>query len=169
MIKMKSVSIKVLCAGIFLLLITVLATGYSLAKEGKKEIKVEGEYKNQSAVVTVSITDPDSLEITEDDYFEYLDEVQIGEGLTIPLKTDEDLAKMNQTATSDALLENERIVRTKKAEKADSKIIKTAQRKADRAAKEKYDAIWNQPSENMKLPEDTSGMTKTYMDYKTVT
>ena len=162
---------------IFFMIITAFS-GISFAAENegsvsdnttKKLVKIEGKYMDETAYVKVRITDPDSIEVSDDDYYKFLTELEIGDGLTIPLDDEDDLSKMRAIATSEAIRNNEKAVQLKKAQRIEKETVKKAKAEARAKAKKQYEKVWNQKYEVMGLPAATDGSTKTYMDYRTVT
>lgn len=135
----------------------------------KKLVKIEGKYMDETAYVKVRITDPDSIEVTDDDYYKFLTELEIGDGLKIPLEDEGDLSRMRAIATSEAIRNNEKAVQLKKAQRIEKETVKKAKAEARAKAKKQYEKVWNQKYEIMGLPAATNGSTKTYMDYRTVT
>lgn len=135
----------------------------------KVESEFEGQYDTQKASVEVKLKDPSKIKVEKKDYFKYLKKLSIGNGLYIPFRSEKDFTKMNEIATSEGRMANERAVQLKIAKKADRKKIAAAKEEAYALAVQKYDQIWNMPSEYCRVPKSTSGTTKTYMDYKTVT
>lgn len=135
----------------------------------KNQLIVKGKYKDVTAQVVVKITDPEVMNVRDNDYIKYLSEAQLGDGLTVPMETKDDFLNMKMNAICEAMEQNKEAVQMKKAKLHDSNLMKRAEKEAQRKAKARYDAIWSQPHEDMALPKETDGRTKTYMDYKAVT
>lgn len=156
---------------ISLVVLISICCGETHAKSSDKmtDYKVEGIYKDQKAYEKIKIIDPESLEVDAKDYIKFLTQAQIGDGLSIPMESEKDFAKMNEIATAKALNDNENAVQLSKAKRLYRNTIKQAKIIAKEKAKAKYYAVWHQEAINMDLPSDTDGSTKTYMDYKTVT
>jgi hypothetical protein len=169
--------IKLCLSAAVVMIAVIMATGISFAADSdkvskhadKKVIKIEKRYKDVKASVKVKIVNPDNMEVKDDDFIKFLTEAYISDKLRIPMESEADLLQMDQNATTEALEKNKSIIQLEKAKRKDSRLVKAAEKRALRKAKRLYKKIWNQPSQEMGLPEDTSGRTKTYMDYKTVT
>lgn len=149
---------------------TALLTGAGTAS-GAAKIKgtVTGEYMGTKAEVEVELTNPANLEVTKKDYYRYLTEMEIGGGLTMPMDSEDDYDVMIEKATTEAIEHNEQEVQRRKANRLDKQVLDDAKKRADALAKEAFETQWILLNEKMELPKDTTGSTKTYMDYKTVT
>ena len=146
----------------------LLSSGTAFAAT-KVKGTVTGEYMGEKAEVEVELTNPANLEVTKKDYYRYLTDVEIGGGLTIPLDTEDDYDKMMEKATTEAIEKNEKEVQKRKANRIDKNVLEDAEKRAKALAKEAFEVNWILLNEKMELPKDTTGVTKTYMDYKTVT
>ena len=154
----------------FILALTVVLGSFSFASAAEKKTQiVSAEYMGVTGEVEAVLTDPESLEIDVQDYYKYMTELEIGNGLTIPMEKEEDYEEMLQIATAEAIESNEREVKERKARRLDKDLIKKAEDEAKAKAKENFEQEWTLLNEEMELPKDTEGTTKTYMNYKSVT
>lgn len=158
---------KVIC--LILALVLVLGSFSFAGAATKKTQTVKAEFMGVTGEVQAELTDPSSLEVDVNDYYKYMTELEIGNGLTIPMEKEEDYDEMLKVATSEAIENNERQVQKKKARRLDKEVLKKAEKEAKAKAKENFEYNWTLINEKMELPKDTEGTTKTYMNYKTVT
>ncbi|MBQ9179854.1 MAG: hypothetical protein IJ132_03540, partial [Firmicutes bacterium] len=127
---------------LILALVLVLGSFSFAGAATKKTQTVRAEFMGVTGEVQAELTDPSSLEVDVNDYYKYMTELEIGNGLTIPMEKEEDYDEMLKVATTEAIESNERQVQKKKARRLDKEVLKKAKKEAKEKAKENFEYNW---------------------------